>query len=93
MLTSFIDTSSLLIVIIFLTVLIAVRQIIVSNSNTFRKHIGPNGGRITFCEAYQVDKSTKISLYEIDGQTYAILHGGAKTPNLFPINQLSKLDV
>jgi hypothetical protein len=91
--TSFIDTSSLLIVIIFLIVLIAVRQIILSNPNIFRKHIGLAGGRINFCETYQVDKYTKISLYEIDGQTYAILHGGAKPPNLFPINQLSKLDV
>jgi hypothetical protein len=91
--TSFIDTSSLLIIIIFLTVLIAVRQIIVSNPNTFRKHIGPIEGRIKFCETHQIDKSTKISLYEIDGQDYAILHGGVKTPNLFLINQLSKLDV
>jgi hypothetical protein len=91
--TSFIDTSSLFIIITFLTVLIAVRQIIVSNPNIFRKHIGPVDGRITFCETHQIDKSTKISLYEIDGQTYIILHGGVKTPNIFPINQLSKLDV
>jgi|TARA_R110000787_G_scaffold221710_1_gene330473 hypothetical protein len=91
--TSFIDTSSLLIVIIFLTVLIAARQIIVSSPDTFRKRIGPIGGRIKFCETHHVDKSTKISLYEIDGQSYAILHGGAKTPNLFLISQLSKSDV
>ena len=91
--TSFIDTSSLLIVIVFLIVLIAVRQIILSNPNIFRKHIGLAGSRINFCETYQVDKYTKISLYEIDGQTYAILHGGANPPNLYPINQLSKLDV
>lgn len=93
MFTSFIDTTSLLIVISFLTVLIFVRQIILSNPNIFRNYIGPAGGRINFCETYQVDKYTKISLYEIDGQTYAILHGGANPPNLYPIIQLSKLDV
>jgi hypothetical protein len=90
---SFINTSSVLIIVIFLTVLISVRQIIVSNLNTFRKRIGPIEGRITFCETHQIDKSTKMSLYEIDGRAYIILHGGTKTPNFFPINQLSKLDI
>jgi hypothetical protein len=72
------DITNIIIVLSFLGLLIAVRQVIVSKASIIRKQIEPLDSRIKLCETQQIDRTTQLSLYELDGQSVAIVHGPNK---------------
>ena len=72
------DITNIIIVLSFLGLLIAVRQVIVSKASIIRKKIEPSASRIKLLETQQIDRTTQLSLYELDGQSVAIVHGPNK---------------
>ncbi|AGI68502.1 putative hypothetical protein associated with flagellum synthesis [Octadecabacter antarcticus 307] len=72
------DISTIIIVVTFLALLIAARQVIVSKAGIIRKQIEPSASRIKLRETQQIDRTTQLSLYELDGQRVVIVHGPNK---------------
>lgn len=69
------DWSSTLIVLIFLAVLIGVRQIIVAKSSQIKSRLGTGRQSIEMVNAYRIDKMSHLSLFNIDGEKIVVLHG------------------
>jgi hypothetical protein len=72
------DMSSFLTVLIFLGALIAARQVIVSKSSTIREKLGTGHRHIQLLDAYKLERQTHLSLFEIHGQRFVVLHGTAQ---------------
>jgi hypothetical protein len=72
------DMTSFLIVLIFLGVLVAARQVIVSKSTKIREKLGTGQRHIQLLDAYKLEKQTHLSLFEIQGQRFIVLHGAAQ---------------
>ncbi|ARU02723.1 hypothetical protein [Yoonia vestfoldensis] len=76
------DTSSIVIVVVFLAVLLIARQIIVSKAGVLRQRILPAESSIKLCETQRIDRTTQVSLFELDGQSVAIVHGPGKAATM-----------
>lgn len=76
--TTVLDISSIAIVAIFLLLLLAVRQVIVSNAGALRKRLVPSSAFIHLRETQRIDRTTRLSLLELNGQPVAVLHGPGK---------------
>ena len=72
------DMPSFLIVLIFLGVLIAARQVIVSKSTTIKQTLGTGKRHIQLLDAYKLEKQTHLSVVDIQGQRFVVLHGAAQ---------------
>ena len=76
------DTSSIVIVIGFLAVLLIARQIIVSKAGDLRQRILPADSSIKLRETQRIDRTTQLSLFQLDGQSVAIVHGPGKAATM-----------
>jgi hypothetical protein len=72
------DISSILIVVVFLAVLLVARQIIVSKAGVLRQRILPADSSIKLRETQRIDRTTQLSLFQLDGQSVAVIHGPGK---------------
>lgn len=71
------DLESIVIVLVFLGTLLVIRQIVVAKANSIKQTLGTHGQRIHLLEVYRVEKSLKLSLFDIEGHRVAVLYGGA----------------
>ena len=76
------DTSSIVIVVVFLVVLLIARQIIVSKAGVLRQRILPGESSIKLRETQRIDRTTQLSLFQLDGQSVAIIHGQGKVASM-----------
>jgi hypothetical protein len=76
------DTSSILIVVVFLAVLLVARQIIVSKADVLRQRILPGDSAIKLRETQRIDRTTQLSLFQLDGQSVAVIHGPGKAATM-----------
>jgi len=76
------DTSSILIVVVFLAVLLVARQIIVSKAGALRQRILPADSSIKLRETQRIDRTTQLSLFQLDGQSVAVIHGPGKAATM-----------
>lgn len=76
------DTSSILIVVAFLAVLLVARQIIVSKAGVLRQRILPANTAIRLRETQRIDRTTQLSLFQLDGQSVAVIHGPGKAATM-----------
>jgi hypothetical protein len=76
------DTSSILIVVVFLAVLLVARQIIVSKAGVLRQRILPADSSIKLRETQRIDRTTQLSLFQLDGQSVAVIHGPGKAATI-----------
>ena len=80
------DMTSVLIVLGFLGVLIAVRQLIVSKSAQIKVKLGTTSRPITLLDSYRVARSTQLSLFEISGHQVLVLSGARGQSTLLRLN-------
>ena len=76
------DTFSIVIVGVFLAVLLIARNIIASKAGVLRQRISPSELRIKLCETQRIDRTTQLSLFELDGQSVAVVHGPGKAATM-----------
>lgn len=72
----------MVIVIAFLAVLLVARQIIVSKASVLRQRIAPTNASIQLYETQRIDRTTQLSLFKLNGQPVAIVHGPGKAASI-----------
>lgn len=76
------DTSSIFIVVAFLAILLIARQIIASKASILRQRIAPSNASIQLYETQRIDRTTQLSLYKLNGQPVAVVHGPGKAASM-----------
>ena len=71
------DLKSIVIVLAFLGTLLVIRQVVVTKANSIKQTLGTHTQRIHLLDVYRVEKSLKLSLFDIDGNRVVVLSGGA----------------
>ena len=72
----------MVIVIVLLAVLLIAIQIIMYKAGDLRQRILPADSSIKLRETQRIDRTTQLSLFQLDGQSVAIVHGPGKAATM-----------